>query len=138
VDDVSGPAGKVIRFLVTHAQCTECGAHYRTEDVYVLEQAGIHIWDLAAVCHQCYTLSIVRAVVRPNTRPVAAGDIVAPPPSGRAAPPEMVWSELTPGEEARFELTEPLSADDVLDACAFLSTFDGDFRALFGQEPDGS
>lgn len=134
VAGVTGVADKIIRFLVTHAHCTECGARYRVEDVYVLQQAGQHVWDLAAVCHQCYTLSIVRAVVRPHGRPVAAGEVGTALPDD-AAPP--AWSELNADEARRFAVLAPIGAADVRAAGRFLSAFDGDFHGLFGGEADG-
>jgi hypothetical protein len=135
MESVGNAADKIIRFLVTHAHCSECGGRYRSEDVYVLEQTGISVWDLAAVCHECYTLSLVRAVVRPHHGAVPAGARPEPEPVGtaRSAP----LSELTASEVRHFRALPPVGVEDVLDVCRFLAEFDGDFRGLFGQEPDG-
>jgi hypothetical protein len=134
MESVGNAADKIIRFLVTHAHCTECGGRYRSEDVYVLEQSGLSVWDLAAVCHECYTLSLVRAVVRPHRGAVPAGSLPEPGAAEQREP----WSELSLAEARHFDGLPPVGVDDVLDATRFLVDFDGDFLALFGQESDSA
>lgn len=107
---------RVVRFLVKHAQCSDCDCPYHAEDVHVLAHRQDRVWDLAAVCHNCYTMSLIRAVVR-----------------GRIA-----LRELTLAEERHFEELPPIDVDDVLDLSAFLTDFDGDFRGLFGKESEES
>ena len=131
----SSAANRIIRFLVDNAHCAECGAHYHEEDVYVLGQLDLRIWDLAAVCHGCYTLSVVRAVVRPQADKVKAEvayDTV------RTAQRSGALHELTAAEVRHFDDLPPIGVDDVLDVSEFLSEFDGDFRGFFGQEPEES
>ena len=136
MDVVGSTTGKIIRFLVTHARCSECSARYRTEDVHVLAQSGLRVWDLAAVCPQCYTLSVVRAVVRPNRQPTGPDDAAAPSAPVARSDDAGAWSELTAAESARFRDRPALGADDVLDVCEFLAGFDGDFLGYFCREPD--
>jgi hypothetical protein len=101
--------------------------------VYVLAQLDLRIWDLAAVCHGCYTLSVVRAVVRPQGDQVTAH--VAE--DGSSSPPRIEYDrELTKAEARHFGALPPVDMDDVLDVSQFLQGFDGDFRGFFGQEPD--
>jgi hypothetical protein len=136
MEGVGSVTDKIIRFLVTHAHCTECGSHYRAEDVYVLVRSGRHIWDLAAVCHQCYTLSVVRAVVRPHRGdgdPTSDGEGLLATGSDV---PDARLSEFTSEELLRFRTLGPIDADDVLDVSRFLESFDGDFHALFAEERD--
>ena len=59
-------ADQVIGYLVERKCCTDCGGHYDPEDVYILAQHGPRVFDLAVVCRYCYTLSFIRAVVRPR------------------------------------------------------------------------
>lgn len=117
-----GTAERVVRFLVDHARCTDCACSFHVEDVHVLAHDAERVWDLAAVCHNCYTMSLIRAVVRDQ--------------DGRVR--TRVMRELTPAEARRFERLPPVDVDDVLDVAAFLADFDGDFRELFGREPDPS
>ncbi|MEO8085049.1 MAG: hypothetical protein ABI780_14605 [Ardenticatenales bacterium] len=113
---------RVIRFLVDHARCKDCRGVYHVENVHVLHQTSDRIWDLAAVCDQCYGLALIRAVVRSED-----GQIHTEPAS-----------ELTNTELRRFHHLRPIDRDDVLDATAFLSDFDGDFARLFqAPEDDG-
>jgi len=135
MDGPGADVDKVIGFLVRHARCTECGARYDAENVHVIEHTDLYVWDLAAVCHSCYTLSVVRAVVRPPDRDVEAPSIEPVPASTRRAL-QARWHELTPAEAKRFRRLPPVDTDDVLDVTEFLRSFDGDFRGLFGQEPD--
>lgn len=133
MESSSSEANRIIRFLVHNAHCAECGAHYHEEDVYVLGQLDLRIWDLAAVCHGCYTLSVVRAVVRPQSDHVKAE--VAYDGVRTARRREMLH-ELTAAEVQHFDELPPIGVDDVLDMSEFLTRFDGDFRGFFGQEPE--
>ena len=114
-------ADRVIQFLVDHGCCTDCGGRYNLEDVYVLAQRGARVFELAAVCRDCYTLSFIRAIIRPRRAAVAEA-------------PVAILHELTPAEARHFDCLPPVEMDDVLDVSAFLAQFDGDFRSLFGQE----
>lgn len=117
-DRPDSPAEVVVRYLIDHAQCSDCGGAYRVENVYILHQVALRIWDLAVVCHQCYSLQFVRAVVQ----------------RARSREEFARRHELTPTEDRRFRRLPPLAIDDVLDVTAFLSRFDGDFQRLF--DPD--
>lgn len=116
-----GSADAVMRSLLRHARCTDCDSAYRAENVHVLQQQDDRVWDLAVVCHRCYTMSLVRAIVRvAGTSPTAAGP----------DPVEMAL-ELSPREQAHFRGLAPVSMDDVLDIAGLLADFDGDFHRLF-------
>ena len=118
---MEGIADRVIRFLVENARCTDCGGDFHLEDVYILDERDRREWDLGAVCHQCHTLTLIRAVVEAD-----AEDL----------PMRATVSELTPAERRHFSALDPVSSDDVLDVTRFLMGFDGDFRDLFGRESD--
>ncbi|MFN2114306.1 MAG: hypothetical protein ACK2T6_01235 [Anaerolineae bacterium] len=133
MESSSKEGNRIIRFLVDNAHCAECGAHYHEEDVYVLGQLDLRIWDLAAVCHSCYTLSVVRAVVRPQSDQVKAEVAYDGVPADRR---REVLHEMTAAEVRHFDELPPIGKDDVLDVTHFLCEFDGDFRGLFGKEPD--
>ncbi len=124
---MNSTAERIIRVLLEEAHCTECGHGYHVEDVHVLRELDERIWDLAAVCNHCYTLSLIRAVVRPNDDEEARG-------GGRSEPRIRLTSELTSAERRYFSDVPPVDVDDVLDVSAFLTSFDGDFRSLFGQD----
>jgi len=113
---------RVIRFVVDNARCRDCKGAYDIADVHVLHRSGDRIWDLAAVCSQCYGLAILRAVVRSED-----GQIHTEPAG-----------EMTNDELRRFGRLRPIDRDDVLDATAFLSGFDGDFASLFGASDESS
>ena len=115
---------RVVRFLIEHARCNDCGAEYRVEDVHILSQTAERIWDLAAVCHSCYGLSLRRAIVKPG----------ADEPKARYEMRRL--DELTTAERRRFQGLPSLERDDVLDMAQFLEGFDGDFRGLFSSESD--
>jgi hypothetical protein len=114
-------ADRVIRFLVEHARCADCSGQFDVEDVHVLAADGQRVWDLAAVCRHCQTLTLLRAVVSP----LSADGI--PTPGG-----DVAVTELTSTERKRFAGLAPIGEDDVLDVAAFLRDFDGDFGELFG------
>ena len=136
-------ADRVVRFLIENACCAECDAGYLLEDVHVLNQVRGRIWDLAAVCHECYTLSLVRAIVRTppdihHAEPAPAVDNLNSEANGSnngAERSAMSIHELTDAERRRFRSLPPIDRDDVLDVTAFLDDFDGDFRCLFSREP---
>lgn len=114
---------QVVRVLLRQARCADCDCSYRAENVHVLRQQDDRVWDLAVVCHRCYTMSLVRAVVqgpgwsrRPD-RPAVA-----------AVGPQL---ELGPLEQAHFRGLSPVGMDDVLDIAGFLADFDGDFQRWF-------
>jgi hypothetical protein len=122
-------ADQVVRYLVEHGRCTDCGGRYNAEDVYVLDQHGHRVFDLAAVCCECYTLSFIRAVVGPKRDDVAGRPTALTGESvGRG--------ELTPAEKQRFDSLPPVQKADVVEVSTFLSKFDGDFHTLFGREAD--
>lgn len=127
-----GDAERVVQFLVEHARCGECGSAYHAEDVYVLDQVNRRVWELAAVCPGCLSVWLVKAVVRSEDGP--DGTEVARAHRTRARRP--LLHELTHAEKRHFEALTPIGVDDVLDVSEFLATFDGDFRAYFGQESD--
>jgi len=131
-----GDAERVVRFLVETARCGECGSAYHAEDVYVLDQLNRRVWELAAVCPGCLSVWLVKAVMRSRSEPEGEPESV---PHGRAARAggSRPLNELTLAERRHFSSLEPIDQDDVLDVSAFLSTFDGDFRSYFGQEPEG-
>ncbi len=115
-------AERVLRFLVDHARCRDCAGPYDIANVHVLHRTGDRIWDLAAVCSQCYGLALIRAVVRSED-----GQIHTEPAG-----------ELSNAELRRFGGLRPIDRDDVLDMTAFLSGFDGDFARWFAEgERDG-
>ena len=112
----------VVERLVASRRCSQCGGSYDPEDVHVLARRGTGIWELAAVCRDCCTLSLIRAVARRSPRPA----------------PRCPWfGELTAAEQHRFGLLPPIRRNDVLDATAFLAAFDGDFQSLFHIPPEG-
>lgn len=118
----AGSAEEVLRTLLRQARCTDCDCVYRAENVHVLQQRDDRVWDLAVVCHRCYTMSLVRAIVRvPGSLPPRE---VVPAAAGLAP-------ELSPREQAHFRRLAPVSMDDVLDISGLLADFDGDFHRLF-------
>ena len=111
---------RVVRFLVDNARCSECDGRYHVEDVHVLAHDSDRVWDLAAVCHDCYQMSLIRAIVRSQDGHVHT----------------LPSHELTAAEERRLRALPPIDQDDVLDVSAFLTDFEGDFRGLFSLESD--
>lgn len=89
----------------------------------MLRQQDDRIWDLAVVCHRCYTMSLVRAIVQEPAWQ-RRSDRSAVPAAGPL-------HELGPLERAHFRTLSPVGMDDVLDIAGFLADFDGDFQRLF-------
>ena len=130
-------ADRIIRFLVKHTSCTECGTSYHTEDVHVIEQRTARVWILGAVCHDCFDLCLIRAELPEKDAVAMAGARTKRP--ARAAnraprPAPGLADELTAAERRRFRSLPPLDSDDLLDMTAFLADFDGDFHTLFDEE----
>jgi hypothetical protein len=116
-------AEQVVRVLLRQARCADCNCSYRSENVHVLRQQDDRIWDLAVVCHRCYTMSLVRAIVQ--------GPAWQRRSDRSALPAVGPLHELDPLERAHFRALSPVSMDDVLDIAGFLADFDGDFQRLF-------
>ncbi|MCB0217923.1 MAG: hypothetical protein KDH92_14875 [Chloroflexi bacterium] len=123
---MASTADQIIRVLLQQARCADFDCAYRAEDVHVLRQRSDRVWDLAAVCNGCYTMSLIRAIVQ-------APESARVPSRQR---PVLATAELTRAERRHFDALDPIDADDVLDLHAFLSGFDGDFRGLFGRDGD--
>ena len=130
---MASTSNKIIQVLLKEARCTECDCSYQSEDVYVLRQRAENVWDLAAVCNACYTMSLIRAIVQ-------GGKLLDKQGEERPQDAETIElfskSGLSREERRRFAAMSPIGEEEVEAASKFLSDFDGDFERLFGQKKD--
>ena len=102
-----------IRRLMTSVKCGACGQRYGIDNINVIGHYE-DLWLLSAFCPTCNAQCLVAAVVK----------------EGKA--PQLI-TDLTEVELGRFQDTDEVRADDLLDMHNFLKDFDGDFPRLFRQ-----
>lgn len=105
-----------LRAQLTAFSCASCGQAYVGSRIRVLAQRDDH-WFVSLKCDACGSGALGLVTVRE-----AAESAAGPGLSG----------ELTEQDALRLVGTEPVDADDVIEAHRFLERFDGDFRRLFG------
>ncbi len=115
------PTDEQIKQLMTTVSCAVCGSNYQPGSIDVIGHRD-ELWFLRVSCAMCATSGLVAAVVK-GTEAAAEREIepAAPEPS-----PELDLARA-PG---------PITRGDVLGMRRFLARFDGDFKALFGDEPE--
>lgn len=115
-DDNNPPIhSMIIRYLVSHTQCSGCGQRYDAEDVRIHDHRG-HIWLASVTCRECGLQGLVMAAVK--TEETRAAD---------SKPDAEEWAVL--------KKMGPISTDEVLDFHSFLQEFQGDMALLL--EKDG-
>jgi len=105
----------VIRYLITHTQCSGCGQHYEPEDVHVHSHRG-QVWLASLTCRQCGLKAMVMAALQLQ---------------GSGA--ESQAAERDTQEIASLQERGPISSDEILDVHRFLDEFCGDMQSLFGK-----
>lgn len=96
----------------TIGTCANCGQTYDEACASIVGHQE-DLWFLSLICDRCQSRGLVAALVKE---------------SGQFA-----ITDLSPSELERFRDAPLVGADDVLDVHQFLSGFDGNFKALFGQ-----
>lgn len=129
----STPEGHVKQVVLDRLpRCAVCHSPYDEDDINVVSSKR-DVWMMVVECEVCHARNFVAAVLKD-------GD----PDQAKVALQKM--SEEAGIGEASFELDQPktatnesagppVAAGDVADMHAFLTSFDGDFKALFGS-PD--
>lgn len=102
---------RLVTKIVTHLRCPECGRLYDLED-FALVHRWQDVWVLTTRCRHCDELCHVVVYMHLDAEPEPVMD-------------------LTPEELEVVDEWPPISVDDVLDVCAALQEFDGDFGSLF-------
>jgi len=102
----------IVRYLVTHTECTGCGRRYAPEDVHLRHRRG-DVWLASVICRHCGLQGLIMATVSADH----AQEMEA------ALDPEAE-------ERAAFQEMGPISGDEVLDFYCFLEGFGGDMRQL--------
>lgn len=107
----------VIRGLVAdyNVACSVCGTRFRRSGLRVIRRED-DVWQISARCPSCEKITLL---------------MVKLDASGFVAD-----VELNQAEQERFAGAPAISADDVLEMSGYLATFDGNFKALFGQSGD--
>lgn len=99
--------------LGTVNQCGSCGHSYGVDNVAIVGHED-ELWLLMMNCPACSSRGLVAALIKDQTRPALASDVVEKELQG----------------VKKFEV---VTADDVLDIHQFLKEFSGDFLTLFGK-----
>ena len=107
-----------IKELMTTVDCAVCGANYQQSGIEVLGHRDT-LWFLRVSCTSCATCGLVAVMVKMT-------DESSPCPEVQTAP------DSEADQLDRAPAPGPISAREVADMRQFLSTFDGNFRGLFG------
>ena len=103
-----------LKRLFSKLNCGVCGQKYDVSNIKILDQED-GLWVLSVHCSSCGTQGLIAAVVQ-------EGNITD------------VITDLTEAEYERFDGSEVVGVDDVLEMHSFLKQFDGDFASLFPDE----
>ena len=103
-----------LRRLFSKVSCGICGQKYDAANIKILDQED-GLWVLSVYCGSCGTQGLIAAVVQ-------EGNITE------------VITDLTEAERERFDDSEVVGVDDVLEMHNFLKEFDGDFASLFSEQ----
>jgi len=103
-----------LKRLFSKVNCGVCGQKYDESNIKILDQED-GLWVLSVYCSSCGTQGLIAAVVQ-------EGNITD------------VITDLTEAEYERFDGSEVVGVDDVLEMYSFLKEFDGDFASLFSEE----
>jgi hypothetical protein len=104
---------RIVKKLMTSVKCSKCGQNFQLRNIRILgHRQGL--WFFSVLCSYCHSQYLIAAAI---TREKVE-----------------VISDLTEAELTRFQNTDALTADDVLDMYTFLKKFDGDFARLFKYE----
>jgi len=103
-----------LKRLFSKLNCGVCGQKYDVSNIKILDQED-GLWVLSVHCSSCGTQGLIAAVVQ-------EGNITD------------VITDLTEAEYERFDGSEVVGVDDVLEMHSFLKEFDGDFASLFPDE----
>jgi len=102
-----------LKRLFSKVKCGICGQKYDVSNIKILDQED-GLWVLSVYCSSCGTQGLIAAVVQ-------EGNITD------------VITDLTEAEYERFDGSEVVGVDDVLEMHSFLKEFDGDFTSLFSE-----
>jgi len=116
------PSEDQIKELMTTVACTVCGTTYRRDSVEVLGHRDA-LWFLRVSCESCATCGLVAAMVKSSD-------------GATAEPRTEAQRDAAEVSLDRARAPGPVTGDDVVGMHDFLETFDGDFRAIFGSNPD--
>jgi len=103
-----------LKRLFSKVNCGVCGQKYDVSNIKILDQED-GLWVLSVYCSSCGTQGLIAAVVQ-------EGNITE------------VITDLTEAERERFDDSEVVGVDDVLEMHNFLKEFDGDFASLFSEK----
>lgn len=112
MEDAEGDLGKyfLIKHIIANMSCAICQNRYEEDDIHIVDHQG-DIWIMSIVCKQCHTRGQIFALIREHED-------------------EMVMTEMTPDEWAKFQEMPQIDSDEVLDIHQLLKNFEGDFVEL--------
>jgi len=105
----------IIKYLVTHTQCSGCGRRYEPQDVHIQERRG-EVWVAAVTCSHCGLQGLIMAAIRAKEAQ-EADDSVEPEAEEKAALREL----------------GPITSDQVLDFHRWLQGFGGDMAEFLDE-----
>ena len=103
-----------LKRLFSKVNCGVCGQKYDMSNIKIIDQED-GLWVLSVYCSSCGTQGLIAAVVQ-------EGNITE------------VITDLTEAERERFDDSEVVGVEDVLEIHNFLKEFGGDFASLFSEE----
>lgn len=117
------PSDEQIKQLMATVSCAVCGANYQPGSVSVLGHRD-ELWFLRVSCAVCATSGLVAAMVKG----AEAAQVESRLEAGRSEPALPLDLARAPG---------PITRTDIVGMRRFLAHFDGDFKALFGDQAEG-
>lgn len=117
-------------------RCTVCHRRFVEDDVEVVSRKS-DVWLMIVQCKDCHSRSFA-AVVGETSAPIDPESLLGFQPGGSI--------EIAFGADGEFfevdhfddeEPVDPVSVDDLLEMHDFLESFDGDFKSLFADQPNG-
>lgn len=117
-------------------RCTVCHRRFVEDDVEVVSRKS-DVWLMIVQCRDCHSRSFA-AVVGESSGPIDSESLFGFRPDGSIEITFEADGEYFDIDQFEDEETvEPVSVDDLLEMHDFLDSFDGDFRSLFADRPNG-
>ncbi len=126
---------RIIRKLFTEKMCYRCGRGYEPASILVLARRS-DVWMVMISCTGCEQKDtyVVKFPPQLQGRRHVTSYRISKPPASTPLPPQTAEPSLTLSDITETPpLSQPVSADDVLNMHLFLKDFNGDFQQLFSE-----
>ncbi len=117
-------------------RCTVCHRRFVEDDVEVVSRKS-DVWLMIVQCKDCHSRSFA-AVVGDTSAPIDTESLFGFRPDGSIEitfETDGEYFDLQHFSEGDGEPGEEVTVDDLLEMHDFLDSFDGDFKALFAEQP---